>query len=251
MNQVLQIGNSTINPTDIIPLLAKYRMLPQLWRELIIDSAIASIELSAEEETNAKEQFDAKHQLTTPEICQAWLKHYGMNLEQLADLATREVKIEKFKQLTWGPHLKAYFLAHKSKLDKVIYSFLRTADVEVAQELFFRIRAGEESFAECAKAYAQGPEAQTGGLIGPVELSQPHPELVKILTSSQLGQVLPPTRLGEWFVIVRLEQFIPAQLDDMMRSQLLNRLFEAWIEAQLRQLQTTQLQDPDKELTAV
>lgn len=251
MNQVLQLGNSIITATDIIPLLARYRMLPQLWRELIVDSAIASIELSLEEEANAKKQFDAKHQLTTLEKRQAWLEQYGINIEQLADIATRSPKIEKFKQLTWEPHLKSHFLAHKAKLDKVIYSFLRTPDIEVAQELFFRIRAGEQTFAECAKAYSQGPEAQIGGLIGPVELSQPHPELVKILTSSQPGQVLPPTRLGEWFVIVRLEQFIPAQLDEAMRSQLLNQLFEAWIEAQLHQLHTVRLQDDKKELVAV
>lgn len=251
MNQVLQIGNSIITATDIIPLLAKYRMLPQLWRELIIDSAIASVKLSSEEEANAKKQFYAKHQLATPERCQAWLEQYGMNLDHLATLATREIKIEKFKQVTWEHHLKSYFLSQKSRLDKVIYSFLRTTDVEVAQELFFRIRASEQTFAECAKAYSQGPEAQTGGLIGPVELSQPHPEIVKMLSGSQPNQVLPPSRLGEWFVIVRLEQFIPAQLDEGMRSQLLNRLFEAWIEAQLHQLHTVRLQNCKKELVTV
>jgi parvulin-like peptidyl-prolyl isomerase len=104
---------------------------------------------------------------------------------------------------------------------------------EVAQELYFRIQAGEQSFAECARAYSTGPEAQTGGLLGPMELSQPHPTLATLLSTSQPGQLWPPIRLGEWLVIVRLEKLLPAQLDEPMRQQLLNAQFEAWVQEQI------------------
>lgn len=50
MTQVLQIGNRTITTAEIIPLLAGYNMLPQLYRELIIDDAIASREITSEEQ---------------------------------------------------------------------------------------------------------------------------------------------------------------------------------------------------------
>jgi hypothetical protein len=101
MTQVLQVGDRTITPAEIVPLLAGYRMLPQLWRELIIDSAIAPIELTSQEKAIALEQFAAKHQLTTLAERQAWTRQYGMTLEQLEALATRELKIEKFKIATW------------------------------------------------------------------------------------------------------------------------------------------------------
>lgn len=236
MTQVLQVGDRTITPAEIVPLLAGYRMLPPLWRELIIDSAIAPIELTSQERAIALEQFAAKHQLTTLAERQAWTRQYGMTLEQLEALATRELKIEKFKIATWGSRLEAHFLTHKSKLDKVIYSILRTNDALVAQELYFRIWGGEQEFAELARSYSQGPEAQTGGLIGPVELSRPHPALAKLLSISQPGQLWPPTQLGEWLVIVRLEKFFPAVLDEPVRQQLLTGLFEAWLSEQLTQI---------------
>jgi parvulin-like peptidyl-prolyl isomerase len=243
MTQVVQIGNRTISPTEIIPLLAGYQMLPQLGRELVIDYAIAEIELKSEEYAIAKEQFEKKHQLTTVAERQAWCEHYGMTLEQLEALAMRELRIEKFKLATWGHRLESYFLTHKSKLDKVIYSLLRTRDAEIAQELYFRIQAQEQSFAELAREYSTGPEAQTGGLLGPVELSLPHPQLAKMLSISQPGQLWSPTQLGEWFVIVRLEKLIGAQLDEVMRQQLLNSLFEAWINEQLNQLNAVRTQN--------
>jgi parvulin-like peptidyl-prolyl isomerase len=106
----------------------------------------------------------------------------------------------------------------------------------IAQELYFRILEGEQTFGELAREYSQGPEAQTDGLIGPVELSVPHPTLAQMLTLSQPGQLCPPTRVGEWLVIVRLEKFIPAQMDDAMRRRLFNECFNTWLQEQLQQL---------------
>ncbi len=239
MTKVLQIGNRAINCAEIIHLLAEYQMLPQLCRSIIIERAIAAIELNASEEASAQQQFYQTNQIATPEQRTAALKHYGMTLEQLVAAATRELRIEKFKQATWGAKLESYFLTCKSQLDQAIYSLIRTTDLEVAQELYFRIQAGEQTFAECALTYSQGAEAQTGGLMGPVPISQPHPEIAKKLSISQPGQLWPPMRLENWVVIVRLEKLISAQLDDAMRSTLLNHLFEQWIALEMSNTQLT------------
>jgi parvulin-like peptidyl-prolyl isomerase len=243
MTVVLQIGNRSITAKEILPLMAGYQMLPQFLQEILIDQAISSIECSEEEAAAACQQFYAQNQITTDEARQVWLQRYGMTPEQLEALATREMRIEKYKQLTWGPKLESYFLSRKDKLDKVIYSLIRTQDTGIAQELYFRILEGEQSFAELARTYSQGPEAQTDGLIGPVELSVPHPTLAQILTLSQPGQLTPPTRVGEWLVLVRLERFIPAQLDDAMRRRLLNECFNNWLQEQLNQLSSFTVSD--------
>lgn len=236
MTVVLQIGDRQIMAEELLPLLAGYQLLPQLLQEILIDHAIANIDCTVEETQAAQEQFYQQQQITSEETKQAWLSRYGMTPDQLEALASRELKIEKFKQITWGPKLESYFLNRKGQLDKVIYSLIRTQDIGIAQELYFRVLEGEQSFAELARNYSQGPEAQTDGLIGPVELSVPHPTLAQMLTLSQPGQLCPPTRIGEWLVMVRLEKFIPAQLDDAMRQRLLNECFNTWLREQLSQL---------------
>ena len=238
MTVVLQIGDRTITAEEVLPLISGYQMLPQLLRELIIDQAIAKIELTPEETLAACTQFYQQQQIDSEEAQQAWLRRFGMTQPQLEALATRGLRIDRFKQATWGPKLESYFLTRKGQLDKVIYSLIRTQDLGIAQELYFRIHEGEQSFAELARDYSQGPEAQTDGLIGPVELSVPHPTLAQILSLSQPGQLAPPTRVGEWLVIVRLEKFMPAQLDDSMRRRLLNERFEAWLQEQLDQIES-------------
>lgn len=238
MTVVLQIGDRTVTAEEVLPLIAGYQMLPQLLRELMIDQAIGAIELSPEETIAACQQFYQQQQIDSEEAKQAWLGRYGMTETQLEALATRGLRIDRFKLATWGPKLESYFLTRKGQLDKVIYSLIRTQDLGIAQELYFRIHEGEQSFAELARDYSQGPEAQTDGLIGPVELSVPHPTLAQILSLSQPGQLAPPTRVGEWLVIVRLEKFMPAQLDDSMRRRLLNERFETWLQEQLAQTES-------------
>lgn len=241
MAQILQIKNQTIATEKIITLLANYQMLPQFLREVIVDQAIASITCTPEEKASTCQQFYEKYQLTSESERREWLELYEMTPDQLEALAIRGLRIEKFKRATWSNKLESNFLSRKSSLDKVIYSLIRTKDVGIAKELYFRIQEGEQSFAELARQYSQGSEAKTGGLLGPIELGKISSNLAQMLYISQPAQLWPPTRLGEWIAIVRLEQLIPAVLDEAMRRQLLNELFEGWVQEQLVELTSSGL----------
>ncbi len=222
---------------EVIPLLSSYQMLPQLFRESIIDKAIAPISCTPEEIGAAYKQFREQNQLTTETQRQAWLERYCMNQEDLEEaLIVRMLKIEKFKYATWGHKLESYFLKRKGQLDRVIYSLIRTKDKGIAEELYFRLQEREQTFAELACEYSQGAEAQAGGIIGPVELGTIHPSLAQLLSISQPGQLWRPMPLGEWMLIVRLEKLIPAPLDESMRQRLLRERFEAWLQEQLSQV---------------
>jgi parvulin-like peptidyl-prolyl isomerase len=235
MSVVIQIGDQEINDEDLFALLAQYKMLPQLAKEILIDRAIANIECTSEEETISRQKFYQQYQITTEAQIKLWLKHHGMTPEQLDRLVVRELKLEKFKQSTWGNQVESYFLQNKRQLDRVVYSLIRTKDAGIAQELYFRIQEHETTFAELAKQYSEGAEAETGGLIGPVELNLPHPKIAQILSATQPGQLVPPNRVGDWWIIVRLEKYLSAQLDEPMRQRILNDLFQAWLSSQFQQ----------------
>ncbi|MEG3438452.1 peptidylprolyl isomerase [Pannus brasiliensis CCIBt3594] len=234
MTAVIAIGDQKIEDKELFPLLAKYGMLTQLAREIIIDRAIADIDCTPEEENFARSRFYQQNQIASEERVQDWLRQNGMTAEQLDRLVSREIKLEKFKQQAWESKLESYFLQVKEQLDKVVYSLIRTKDAGIAQELFFRIQEGENTFAELAKEYSQGAEAQTGGLIGPVELHVPHPQIGRMLASSKPGQLWPPARIGDWIVILRLEKYLSCELDPPTRQRLRDDLFQQWLAGQLQ-----------------
>ena len=45
-----------------------------------------------------------------------------------------------------------------------------------------------------------------GGEIGPLPLSNAHPLLSKLLQISKSGQLWPPKKVDDWWIIVRLER---------------------------------------------
>jgi PPIC-type PPIASE domain len=226
---------NTLTSEEIMQFLVQYQMLPQLLKELVVDNAIAEIKCTQEEEKLAIEQVAQQYQFDSEAKRQMWLRQNGLTSEILSAIAIRQLKIEKFKQASWSGDLEAYFQQRKPQLDRIIYSLLRTNDIALAQELYFRISEGEQSFARLAQEYSQGVEVETDGLIGPVELQSIHPMMAKILSSVQPQQLLPPTQIGEWIVLMRLEKLLPAKLDSSMGQRLLNERFNVWLQAQMQE----------------
>lgn len=231
-----QVSSKIIPIQDIPRLLSRYQLLPQLWRGIIIDEAIASYSCTEAERQLAMKQFDVQQHINSESDREAWLQKQGMTFEEMEDLAVRPMLLEKFKVDTWGSKVESYFINRKANFDQVIFSLLRTPDGLLSQEIYFRILEGEESFSQLAGQYSKGPEANTGGVIGPVPLSNLNPSLAKILRVSKPGQLWSPTRIEEWFAIVRLEKFLPASLDEAMRQRLLNEMFETWLQDQISKL---------------
>jgi glycosyltransferase involved in cell wall biosynthesis/parvulin-like peptidyl-prolyl isomerase len=240
--EVLQINNRKVTAQEIVPLLSQYQMLPKLKQELVIEEAIAPFTCTPVESAKCHEEFCQQHQLTSETIRQNWLQQQGLTEVQFIELATRKLRIEKLQKATWGSRLESYFRQRKQQLDQVIYSLIRMRDADLAREIYFRLLEDEQPFAELARQYSEGTEVSTGGLIGPVPLSSPHPKLVQILTINIPGQLSPPTRVGEWWIIVRLEKLLPAKLDEPMKQKLLNELFTTWLQEQLQP--TTAKQQP-------
>jgi parvulin-like peptidyl-prolyl isomerase len=243
---LLHIGDQTFTLASLVESLRQYGLLPQLVQELIIERAIAPVELSPEESQMALQRFNQRNGIQNEAMQKAWLEQQRMSEDDYARLAFRAVRLDKFKHERWGHTLETAFLRNKEQFDRVIYSLLRTRDAGLAQELYFRILEGENSFGELAKQFSEGPEAETQGLIGPVELTKPHPQLAQMLRRCQPGQLLPPTLIGEWFLIVRLEKFVPAQFDAMTQQVLLEEQYRGWLNQEIAQaLQTTHLTEGD------
>ena len=229
MSVVLEVDNQVYTAEDLVPLLTQYQMLPKLAQEIFIDKVIAGVECTEEENTATYNQFCQQNKLASDEEVEGWLNKQGMNREQLQNLITKRLRLDRYKEMTWGDRVDAHFIKRKSQLDRVVYSLIRVEKPEVAQELYFRIKDDENTFSALAMEYSQGTEAQTGGLIGPVEINAPHPKIAQILATCQPGQLIPPTRVGEWIVIVRLENYLSAKLDEPMRQRMLDELFREWL----------------------
>ncbi len=246
---MIQVGETTIHPLELPKLLNRYQIMSQIWRGVVIDKAIADIPCQESEHAIAIQKFEQLYRITSVETKQAWLQNHGMSLEEMEELAIRNLKIHKFKKENFSHKVDGYFLKRKANFDRVIYSLIRTEDKGLASEIYFRIQGSEQSFAELAREYSQGIEAHTGGIMGPMTLAQIHPTLARILTVSKPGQLWAPNYIEGYFIIVRLEQLLPARLDDIMRRKLLDELFDLWVNEQVRNQVSNQVNNQVKNIS--
>jgi parvulin-like peptidyl-prolyl isomerase len=231
-----RLVENTISGAEAIELLDRYGLRVQLQRELIIDAELEAIECTDREILDAGQAFYRQQQINSDRDRTEWLERNHFTLERLEHSIVRTIKLDRFKCENFASKVDAYFLQRKDRLDRASYSLLRVKNLHLAQELFFRLQAGEATFAELAQQYSGGKEAENGGAIGPLELGSVHPILAQKLRSLCSGQLSPPVQAADWFAIVRLEQYWPARLDQAMRSRLMEELFDRWIQHKLTTL---------------
>lgn len=237
MNLALQIGDSLIPCDRVLQQLSEAQLLPQLLREMVIDDLIDRV---AREHQIDLTPTPAEFDKLTEQVA-GITPFRGMNSAQIEAITYRTLKLHKFKQAGWGHKVSSYYQTIQQKLYRVSYSILQVEDGLLAQELFFRIQSGEQSFAELAIKYSHDPSAKKGGLIGPIfsrEILATHGQILQQLAPGELSSLF---RLDGCYGFIRLNDVIPPQLDENMHQILLDELFESWIQAQI----ATEV-DPDR-----
>ena len=188
---------------------------------------------SQEEQVAFQKKFLARERITDQESLLKWLERQGISEPEMSQRLFRALQLEQFKQANFGPRLEPLFLERKSNLDRVIYSMIRVRERAKIFELHLRLEEEEATFADLASKYSEGPEQQSNGLIGPMELGRINPLLGERLRISTPGQLWPPFEGEGWWVLLRHERHLPAKLDQPMQQRLLNEMYETWMREQV------------------
>ena len=113
---------------------------------------------------------------------------------------------------------EALFLRYKDRLDRVLYSFLRVENQDLAYHLYYQIESGEIDFGEAATKYSDGPESKTQGIIGPCDLTVPHPDISSRLRTASPRQLFKPFLIDKWVAILRLEYRFDSEFNENTKN---------------------------------
>lgn len=220
--------------------LSRSNLLSNILRALTSDAILASVSLTDQESLQAFQDFCNDQQLSGDEQVEAYRQQQLLQQEDLQFVIERPLRLARLCEQQYLSKAEARFLERKTSLDQIVYSLLRVADSGLARELYLRIADQETDFASAATEYSLGPESKSNGLVGPVPLLQAHPNLAQRLRTNPPGHLIEPFQIEQWWVIVRIESYTPAILDDPTRRTMAKELFEEWLEGEV-QKQITQL----------
>ena len=210
-------------------LLRRFNLLKPLVEQMITSEAIAGVPVPADALEKAKLELLDQRGFETMEQWSEMLADLERTDDEVIDRLERVIRRQEYIRERFAPKAEARFLERKNELDQVVYSLLRLANNFLARELYLQIESGESNFADLAKRYAEGPERNTNGIVGPVSLTQAHPALVEKLRVAQPGVLLEPFRIADWWLVVRLERYSPATFTPEVSDRMCREMFDAWI----------------------
>ena len=224
MNDLNSIS-AHLSDGQILDLVRRLELRPQLLRRLLEEqiTALVPIDQAWMEQERSRCLGENKEQ--------EWCAERGWTSEDLELHLWRPEALRRFAEQRFGPGVEDAFLKQANTADQVVYSLLRVHDPGLARELWIRLEEREMSFPEAAAQFGQGPEARHLGVIGPLALRDIHPELLRDqLRRLQPSEINPPMRLGDWFVLLRLEKLIPAVFNQATRHQLIQAQLEDFLQ---------------------
>lgn len=210
-----------------------------LMRRVLIESCLASIQVSPEEQQEFHRRFLHDQNIESHEELTNWLQERGLSEDQASRNVVEALKLERFKDQQFAEKIDQIFLETKDMRDRVVYSMLRVASRPAALELHTRLSEGDSTFTDLCQEHSLGAERETGGLIGPIELSRLKSEIAEILRISKPGQLWAPMEINGFWIILRLDKRLSAQLDSSMRRKIRDELFDAWLSEQCEMLLTS------------
>jgi hypothetical protein len=229
----LGAGQPWLTIGEINQLVRLQGLAPRLARAWVINELVHTIALDPDLEEQLIQEFITAQGIQSDDGLDAWLQRQRLLRKDLPILATQSARIDQFLRSRWGDELEVHFLRRKAELDQVVYFLLRVSERNLAEELHQRLRDDGADFGDLAVQYAEGQERLSRGLIGPLPITAAHPTISSRLRIGQPGQLWPPFQVEGVWVLLRLEQRLPARLNEQMRTRMMNELFEQWVESRV------------------
>ena len=229
-------GFPWLTRSEINRLVRQQGIAPVLGRAWVIDELVRAIPLDPALEQRLVQDWLQQRGVGDEAGLDPWLERQRLLREDVTWIATQAERLQRFRLHRWGEEVEVHFLRRKPELDQVIYSLLRVRDQALAEELHQRLIEREAEFADLAERFSEGQENRSRGLVGPLPMTAAHPEIAGRLRVGHEGQLWRPFPAAEYWVVLRLEEKLPARLNKDMRGQMLDELFETWVQERLQLL---------------
>ena len=223
--------NKSLSDEEVLSLVRRMELEPKLLRRHFEEQIVALVPLEeAWLEENRSSFLNGRPQ---DEV----LQEKGWTNDDFDLHLRRAEALRRFAHQRFSPGLEERFLASNGSRDLLIYSLLRVRDYGLARELWIRLEEDETTFAEAARDFGEGPEADKQGVIGPIPIGALQPTLLQdILRGLKEGELSAPIALGEWQLLLRLEKLTPARLDEQVRDQMLQESLDKFLNDRVSKL---------------
>lgn len=164
----------------------------------------------------------------------AWLSDQQITAEEWEAGIRDRLLTQKLMESLFGNEVESYFAQNRLDFDQVLLYQIIVPYEQLANELFYQIEESEISFFEAAHLYDIDPNRrQYCGYEGKLYRWSLRPEIAAVVFAATPGQIIHPVQTEQGFHLLRVEEFISANLTPETRQEILQRLFREWLNGEL------------------
>jgi parvulin-like peptidyl-prolyl isomerase len=233
-----------ISRENIIHHIKLSRQIPAIVEKIltrkIIEQAVEeeNIVVETEELQNAANEFRVEHNLLGSQATMAWLQKHALSVDDFEEMLYFNIVTAKLARHLFGDRVESYFVENQLNYIQVILYEVVLDNLDLAMELFYALEEKEISFAEVACQYIieDIEMRRRGGYRGRLNRSELKPEIAAAVFAANPPQLIRPIAVGKKFYLIKVEEIVRPELNDRLRSQILDRLFADWIEQKIQEI---------------
>lgn len=249
MNQVSPLPPVISIPTslnELVEQLARYELLDPLIKEQAEAHFVSEYQLPGDQacttDRQAIEFLNEQYKFKSDEQFAAWRTSHNLSSdEELYNYAHHSLKKNAVMLDLLEGSGESLFLRYKDRLDRVLYSLIRVESEDLAFALYYAIESGEKEFGDAATEHSIGPESKTQGIVGPVDLTTPHPEIAARLRTATPRQLFAPFQADQWHAVIKLDYRFDSEYDEKTKRFLGSLLLSAKAQEYAKSLRNTYL----------
>lgn len=178
--------------------------------------------------------FRLENQLIDYESFQDWLASEGIDSATFREQIASNLKLQSLKTTVTQPNLQEYFIERKLFLDRVVLSRLVVENQALAQELKSQIVEDGVPFEQLVQEYSVTEDRIFNGMMGAVSRGTMPDVLRSAVDLANRGDLLEPLEIQGLWYLVRVEKFLNAALDEQLKQELQDELFEQWLDDKIQ-----------------
>lgn len=183
------------------------------------------------------ERFRREYHLEKATDTLAWLADQLMDTDDWEIGLSSNLLAQKLANALFDSDVEKYFSQNKLQFDQVLLYQLQVESHHFAQEICYQILEKECTFHTAAHRYDINSDRRLRcGYEGKLSRWKLAPHVAAAVFGAPLGATIGPIEIGSSHNLFMVEAFIPAQLTDEIRQEIIHDLFEEWLEREINHL---------------
>jgi parvulin-like peptidyl-prolyl isomerase len=240
---IINFSGISINPEEIVDFLKQEMLLKDICQKIVSQKIVAqtaqerNITVTSEEIQAQTNNIRYEQRLEKVSDTLAWLNEQMVTTEDWEIGIRNRLLTQKLAGSLFEGEAEKFFAQNQLDYEQFVLYQIVVPYEQLAWEIFYRIEEEEISFYEAAHLYDIDQRRKNYcGYEGKLYRWNLKPDIAAVVMSQPVGNIIGPIQTDQGYHLLKIAEYIAAQFSATTRQEIVNRLFEEWLEGELNYL---------------